>query len=197
MANSKRSHGGRTATGRSKASGAKARKSGSRDAIALLKADHRQVEGWFAQFEKARSASRKEDLATRICDALKVHMTVEEELFYPAFLEATDDTDTHHEAEIEHEGARRLMGEIAASAADDDYFDAKVTVLAEMIKHHVKEEEQPNGMFAKARKSDMDLAALGDEITAKKRALKSEGASPARGSRRREDGYDTTGAALA
>src|SRR5690349_2318230 len=68
------------------------------DAIALLKADHRQVEEWFEQFEKARDDNRKQELATNICNALKVHTTIEEEIFYPAFLEATDDTDTHHEA---------------------------------------------------------------------------------------------------
>ena len=76
-----------------------------KDAIALLKADHRQVEEWFEQFEKARNVDRKQELATRICNALTVHTTIEEEIFYPAFLEATDDKDMHHEAEIEHEGA--------------------------------------------------------------------------------------------
>src|SRR4051812_3038447 len=111
---------------------AKAKSSSSergQDAIALLKADHRQVEEWFEQFEKARDADRKQELATNICNALKVHTTIEEEIFYPAFLEATDDTDTHHEAEVEHDGAKKLIAEIEASSPDDEYFDAKVTVL--------------------------------------------------------------------
>ena len=81
----------------------------SQDAIALLKADHRQVEKWFEQFEKARTDGRKLELATDICNALKVHTTIEEEIFYPAFLEATDDKDLHHEAEIEHDGAKNLI----------------------------------------------------------------------------------------
>ena len=59
------------------------------DAIALLKADHRQVEEWFSQFDKTNSKSKKQQLAARICDALTVHTTIEEEIFYPAFIEAT------------------------------------------------------------------------------------------------------------
>ncbi len=160
----------------------------SRDAIALLKADHRQVEDWFAQFEKARDDHRKQSLADKICNALKVHATIEEEIFYPAFLEATDDTDMHHEAEVEHDGARKLIAEIEASSPDDDYFDAKVTVLREMIKHHVKEEEQAGGMFAEARKSDMDLEELGAQLAARKSELEGtdddEDMPPPGGSRR-------------
>jgi len=146
-----------------------------KDAIALLKADHRQVEEWFEQFEKARNVDRKQELATRICNALTVHTTIEEEIFYPAFLEATDDKDLHHEAEIEHEGAKNLIAQIEESSPDDEYFDSKVKVLSEMIKHHVKEEEQPGGMFAEARDSDMDLAALGEQLAAKKAELEGEG----------------------
>lgn len=142
-----------------------------KDAIALLKADHRQVEEWFEQFEKTESEAKKQDLATRICDALTVHTTIEEEIFYPAFLEATDDKDIHHEAEIEHEGAKRLIAEIQASSPDDEYFGSKVKVLSEMIKHHVKEEEQPDGMFAEARDSEMDLKALGEQMAERKAEL--------------------------
>jgi len=144
------------------------------DAIALLKADHRQVEEWFEQFEKARDSDRKQKLATQICNALKVHTTIEEEIFYPAFLEATDDTDLHHEAVVEHNGAKKLIAEIEGSSPDDDYFDAKVTVLSEMIKHHVKEEEQRDGLFSKARDSDMDLDALGEQLAARKAELEGD-----------------------
>jgi hypothetical protein len=140
-------------------------------AIELLKADHRQVEEWFSQFESARSESKKQQLATNICEALTVHTAIEEEIFYPAFLEATGDKDMHHEAVVEHAGAKKLIAEILAMSAGDDYFDAKVTVLAEMIKHHVKEEEQAGGMFAEAKKSDMDLSALGEELLERKKEL--------------------------
>ena len=145
------------------------------DAITLLKADHRQVEDWFGQFEKARDADRKQELATNICEALKVHTIIEEEIFYPAFLEATDETDIHHEAEVEHNGAKKLIAEIEESSPDDGYFDAKVKVLSEMIKHHVKEEEKSGGMFAEARDSEMDLDALGEQLAARKAEL--EGAA--------------------
>ena len=120
----------------------------SADAIALLKADHRQVAKWFAEFDKARNGDRKEKLAAQICGALRVHTKIEEEIFYPAFIAATGDKALHHEAEVEHAGAKKLIGQIERSDSGDDYFDAKVTVLSEMIKHHVKEEEQPGGMFA-------------------------------------------------
>jgi hemerythrin superfamily protein len=143
----------------------------SADAVALLKADHRQVEAWFAQFGKSRSNARKQQLAAQICAALRVHTEIEEEIFYPAFLNATADKDMHHEAVVEHAGAKELIAQIEAMSAGDDYFEAKVTVLSEMIKHHVKEEEQPGGMFAEAKKSKMNLKTLGDELRARKGEL--------------------------
>jgi len=141
------------------------------DAIALLKADHRQVEVWFSQFSKSKQARKKQQLAVQICDALTVHTAIEEEIFYPAFIEATGDRDTHHEAVIEHGAAKKLIAEIQSMSPDDDYYDAKVTVLSEMIKHHVKEEEQPGGMFSEAKKSDMDLQTLGQQLRARKQQL--------------------------
>jgi Hemerythrin HHE cation binding domain len=143
------------------------------DAIALLKADHRQVEDWFQQFEKARSSDRKRDLARNICDALRVHTQIEEEIFYPAFYEATGEKDLHHEAIVEHDGAKKLIAEIESTGPDEEYYDARMTVLSEMIKHHVKEEEQRNGLFAKARSSGMDLAAVGEDLRARKAELES------------------------
>ena len=159
-------------------SSARARKSrgnASKDAIAVLKADHRQVEGWFSQFKKAKSAARRSALATKICGALKVHTRIEEEIFYPAFLVATRDKDLHHEAEVEHAGAKKLIAEIEALRPEDEYFAPKVKVLSEMIKHHVKEEEQPGGMFAEARKSDMDLDDVGKRLKARKSELEANG----------------------
>lgn len=153
----------------------KSRSASSKDAIALLKADHRQVEDWFSQFKKARKADRKEKLAQKICDALKVHTRIEEEIFYPAFLVATREKDIHHEAEVEHAGAKKLIAEIESLNPEDDYYDAKVKVLSEMIKHHVKEEEKPGGMFAEARKSDMDLDDLGKRLKARKEQLERDG----------------------
>jgi hemerythrin superfamily protein len=153
-------------------SGRASKKGSPKDAIALLKADHRQVEEWFAEFEKSKDRKRKSTLAKQICNALKVHTQIEEEIFYPAFLEATEDEDMHHEAEVEHTGAKRLIADIETKL--DEYFDARVTVLSEMIKHHVKEEEQPDGMFAKARKSEMDLVELAEEMQARKKELEAD-----------------------
>jgi hypothetical protein len=136
--------------------------------------DHREVEAWFGEFEKSRSNAKKSELARKICAALTAHTTIEEEIFYPAFLEATAEKDLHHEAAVEHDGAKKLIAEIEASGPDDEYYDAKVSVLSEMIKHHVKEEEQRGGMFAKARESDMDLAALGEQLKQRKDELTGE-----------------------
>jgi hypothetical protein len=172
MAKAKRkANGGRRTNGGNRSTGGRGASGRNKDAIALLKADHREVEGWFGQFEKTSSTARKRELAEKICTALKAHTTIEEESFYPAFLAATDDKEIHHEAEVEHAGAKRLIAEIERMSADDDYYDAKVTVLREMIKHHVKEEEQPGGMFAKARSSEMDLKALGARMQARKKEL--------------------------
>ena len=157
----------------------------SQDAIALLKADHRQVEEWFEQFESTRSDDRKKKLAGQICQALEVHTQIEAEVFYPAFLDATEEEDIHHEVEVEHDSAKKLIAEIEGSGPDDEYYDAKMKVLSEQIKHHVNEEEKRGGMFAKARESDMDLKALGEQLAARKLELMGEAIPPQRAAARR------------
>ena len=166
-----------------KAKRASPRSSSREDAISLLKADHREVEAMFEQFEKTRSADRKSTLASQICLSLKVHTQIEEEIFYPAFIEATEEEDIHHEAVVEHDGAKKLIAEIESSGPDDDYYDAKVKVLSEMIKHHVKEEEQRGGMFSEARDAGMDLAGLGERLKARKDELMAQ--APSSGGRGR------------
>jgi hemerythrin superfamily protein len=168
----RQSAGGRSARGRGGSRGRNG--SGRDDAIALLKADHREVERMFSEFESARSQDRKSELAARICMALQTHTAIEEAIFYPAFLEATGDTEIHHEAEIEHEGAKRLIEEIGSTGPADDHFEARVSVLQEMIRHHVSEEEKRGGMFSKAQSSDMDLRALGQQLMERKLELMGE-----------------------
>jgi Hemerythrin HHE cation binding domain len=141
------------------------------DAVALLKADHREVEKWFDEYEKARGARDRLALAKRICAALTVHTQVEEEIFYPAFLRASSDRDLHHEAAIEHAGAKALIAQLESSVPTDEYYDARMKVLSEMIKHHVNEEEQRGGMFAKAKATGMDLEALGARMATRKNEL--------------------------
>ena len=140
------------------------------DAVALLKADHRKVEELFEKFEKARDKERKQALVKEICTELCIHCMIEEEIFYPACTGKAED-DTLDEAYVEHDGAKVLIAELLDSEPDAEFYDAKVTVLSEMIKHHVKEEEQPGGMFAEAKKSDMDLRSLGEQMQARKRQL--------------------------
>jgi hemerythrin superfamily protein len=142
------------------------------NAVALLEADHAQVRIWFAQFEKARTKSEQQVLATHICRALKVHMEVEEEVFYPAFLEATKDKNVYDEAIGAHKRAKEIIEEVARLRPSHAYFHTRVNVLAHMIKQHVREEERPGGMFDEAKRSkSMDLTALGEELTRRKRQL--------------------------
>jgi hemerythrin superfamily protein len=144
------------------------------DAIALLKEDHRKVEALFEAFDKARKADRKSALAREICAELTVHTMIEEEIFYPACKDAVEE-DLLNEAYVEHDGAKVLIAEILAGSPDDEFFDAKVKVLSEQIKHHVREEEmRAEGLFAQARGAGLDVAALGERLTQRKEALMKE-----------------------
>lgn len=144
------------------------------DAIALLKADHRAVEALFEEFEGAKAPAKKADLANRICMELVIHTMIEEEIFYPA-LKGKIEEDMLDEAYVEHDGAKLMIAQIMAGAPGEDFFEAKVTVLSEEIKHHVHEEEMPSeGMFAKARAADVDLVTLGRDMAARKEALKAD-----------------------
>ena len=144
------------------------------DAVALLKADHRKVEDLFEQFEKARSKDRKEALAHEICTELKVHAMIEEKVFYPACRGEIEE-DLIDEAIVEHDGAKVLINEIEAGGPDEEFYDAKVKVLSEMIEHHVKEEEQRvEGMFSQARKAGLPMDDLGERMLAMKEQLMAE-----------------------
>jgi hypothetical protein len=139
------------------------------DAIALLKADHRKVEDLFEKYENSRS--KKADIAKKICMELTIHTMIEEEIFYPACRSSGVEADMMDEANVEHDGAKALIAELEAGEPDDDFYDAKVKVLSEEIKHHVKEEEQRGGIFSQAREADMDLDALGEQMAARKKEL--------------------------
>ena len=144
------------------------------DAIALLKADHRKVEELFEKFEKAKSDSVKTSLVQQICTELSVHTAIEEEIFYPACTGQIED-DTLTEAYVEHDGAKVIIAELLASSPDNEFYDSKVKVLSEQIKHHVKEEEmRAEGMFAQARDAGLDMDALGEQMAARKKELLAE-----------------------
>jgi len=153
------------------------------DAIALLKADHREVEDLFEKFQNASGQERKWAIAQQICNELKIHSMIEEEIFYPTF-EGRIDDDLYHEAYVEHDGAKVLINDIMASQGDDEFFEAKVTVLCEEISHHVQEEEKPGeGFFAQARATGVDMVELRDRMMARKEELmaqaEGEGLPPA------------------
>jgi hemerythrin superfamily protein len=144
------------------------------DAIALLKQDHRTVEELFAEFEKASGDGRKQKLAERICLELSVHTRIEEEIFYPG-CEGKVDEDLLKESYVEHDGAKLLVAEIIAGGPDDEFYDSKVKVLQEQVEHHVEEEEKRvDGLFAQARKADLDLDALGEQLADRKQELLTE-----------------------
>lgn len=141
------------------------------DAIALLKNDHRVVEDLFKKFQNASGKDRKWEIAQQICTELKIHAQIEEEIFYPACQGKIDD-DLYHEAYVEHDGAKVLINDIMANGTEDEFFEAKVTVLCEEITHHVKEEEMPSeGMFSQARAAGIDMVALRDQLMARKEEL--------------------------
>ncbi len=144
------------------------------DAIAMLKADHRLVEGLFNKFESAKGASRKQEIAERICMELTVHSTIEEEIFYPACKGKIED-DLLNETYVEHDGAKVLIAEIMSSSPDEEFYDAKVKVLSEQIEHHVGEEEKRSeGIFAQARSAGLDMDELADRMRLRKKELMSE-----------------------
>jgi len=145
-----------------------------KDAVALLKADHRTVEDLFAKFEKASGDGRKQELAREICTELSIHAQIEEEIFYPA-CEGKVEEDLLKEAYVEHDGAKVLIAEIMAGEPGDEFYDAKVTVLQEQIEHHVQEEEKRlEGLFSQARAAGLDMDALGDQLRTRKEQLKAE-----------------------
>jgi len=142
------------------------------DAIALLKADHRKVEELFDKYESARG--KKADIAQKIALELTIHTLIEEEIFYPACREAGAESDMMDEANVEHDGIKPLIAELENGAPDDEFYDAKVKVLSEEVRHHIKEEEKRGGIFSAARDSELDLAELGMQLMARKDELMAE-----------------------
>ncbi len=146
------------------------------DAVKLLTADHREVNGLFKAYKKACKADAPADerdaLAAQICDLLSVHTTLEEEIFYPAARAAEVDSALLDEAEVEHASAKELVAQLRGMRAEEALFDAKVTVLGEYVDHHVKEEEDE--LFPACKKAGLDMVELGAELTARKSELMAE-----------------------
>ncbi len=142
------------------------------DAIALLRADHKLVSALFAEYEKARSTSKKKMLVSQICTELSIHAQLEEEIFYPAVKKALKDKEMIPEAMVEHATIKALIGQVEGIEPDGEIFNAKIKVLSEYVKHHVKEEQ--NEIFPQVKSTDLDMVALGARIAARKEELKRE-----------------------
>ncbi len=144
------------------------------DAISFLQSDHRRLESSFRKLEKARDRDCKSEVAHKVCEALRIHTQIEEEIFYPALLAATRDKRACHQAEVEHNGLRTLIAEIEQTSPREIYFDARVHVLFELLTHRIEQEEKPGGVFAIARKSSMDQEAVAKRLRARKRQLEGD-----------------------
>jgi hemerythrin superfamily protein len=158
------------------------RKSGSkskkqfRDALALLKADHEAVSELVEKYEKGRERmedEKKSELAHKICEELTIHARIEEEIFYPALREASEEAeDALNEAAVEHASIKNLIEQVQEDSPESEEFDAKVKVIGEYVKHHVKEEQ--NEIFPMAREADLDRKEIGEQLAARKTELKGE-----------------------
>jgi hypothetical protein len=143
------------------------------DAIGLLKKDHTKVKGLFEQFEKTENRREKKRIVAEAIMELKIHATIEEEIFYAALRREEVEKDLLNEADEEHHVAKLLIAELEQMDGTEDHYDAKFTVLAENIRHHIKEEE--GDMFPQARKTDVDFDALAQQLLARKKQLMKTG----------------------
>jgi Hemerythrin HHE cation binding domain len=141
-------------------------------AIAILKKDHDTVKGLFDEFEKAETPARKTKIIDQALTELKIHAILEEEIFYPT-VRAHVGKDIMNEADEEHHVAKVLIAELDTVGTENDHRDAKFTVLAESVRHHIREEE--NEMLPKAKELEIDFEALGQRMLARKKELLKEG----------------------
>lgn len=143
------------------------------NAIDELTSDHDEVDALFKDYELLAEgdgdAGDRRALSRQICGLLAVHALIEEEIFYPAARKAGVDAGLLDEAEIEHGSARELIAQIGASDASQPLYDARVKVLGEYVRHHVKEEE--SGLFPACRTSGMDMAEIGARLQKRKTQL--------------------------
>jgi hypothetical protein len=144
------------------------------NAIAMLKEDHDKVKDLFERFEETNGSATKAKIVSEALMALKVHATIEEELFYPAVRQNIEGEEgIMDEADEEHHVAKVLIAELEKMTGDEEHWDAKFKVLAESIRHHIKEEE--GKMFKEAKKTEIDFDILGSQMAHLKQKLMREG----------------------
>jgi len=141
-------------------------------AISILKKDHDTVKDLFEKFENAESSAEKERIIAKAVNELKIHAVIEEEIFYPTVRKHVG-SDIMNEADEEHHVAKVLIAELDQNRGGGDHREAKFTVLAESVRHHIKEEE--NEMMPKAKDLDIDFEALGQKMLDRKAELKEDG----------------------
>lgn len=140
--------------------------------LGMLKEDHEKVKGLFEEFEQAEGREKAEIAKTAIHE-LEVHAELEEKLIYPAIREEIDEDEMMNEAIEEHHVVKLLIAELKKLKASDERFEAKFSVLSEMVKHHAEEEEDE--MFPKAEQADIDWEDLEARVTKRKEQLLSKG----------------------
>ena len=136
--------------------------------LTMLKADHKKVKALFAEYQEA-TPRKQQDIAQTVIQELEIHAEIEEELIYPAVRKSTKDDKLMNEATEEHHLVHVLIAELKELDPRDATFIAKFTVLGELVKHHVKEEE--GEMFPEAQKAKIDWEALEAEVTERKEHL--------------------------
>jgi len=160
-----------------------------KDALAVLRADHDAVTELVEKYERGKSrmdADKKERLGRAICEGLKIHAQIEEEIFYPAIREHSEAAeDVLAEAEVEHGTVKELIAKLESASPDNELYDATVKVIGEYVKHHVKEEY--SAIFPLARNSDLNLKELGRQLMERKAELKGAEDKPEAEEREGED----------
>lgn len=139
--------------------------------VEMLKEDHAKVKELFEEFESAEGQEQAEIAATAIFE-LEVHAELEEKLIYPAIREAIDDSDMMNEAVEEHHLVHVLIKELKRLKPKDEKFHAKFSVLSELVKHHVEEEE--GEILPEAERHDIDWEALEAAVMKRKETLMSK-----------------------
>jgi hypothetical protein len=142
------------------------------DAAELLATQHRQVERLLAKIARCRVTGTRAALVDKLCTVMSLHVVLEKEVFYPAFLTATRNQELHRQAEFGLDACIKLLQQVAEHRDEDHLLDARMKIVADAIRHHIREEEKPDGVFAAARIAGMDLPALGQRMRARKYLMK-------------------------
>jgi hemerythrin-like domain-containing protein len=145
-------------------------------AAAILKDDHDRVQALFDRFEEAKTRPAKVKIVRAALEELKVHAAIEEELFYPAVRKPVG-KEVMNEADEEHHVAKLLIAELDRMDGSESHFDAKFTVLAELVRHHIREEERE--MLPKANAAKVDFEALAAQMLRRQERLREKGVPPA------------------